>query len=67
MEGRLPGWRSVSARPSHGGKLEYRLMTRWAALLVTRAALIAGNESGRHSAAHRADHVTLPSMVQRYQ
>ena len=26
MEGRLPGWRSVSARTSHGGKSEYRLV-----------------------------------------
>ena len=46
MDGRLPGWRSVSARPSRGGKPEYRLMARWTMLLVTRAALIAGNESG---------------------
>ena len=36
-------------------------------LLVTRAALIAGNESGRGSIAHRADPIALPSMVQRYQ
>ena len=46
---------------------EYRLMARWAILLITEAGLIAGNESGRYSATHRADHVTLPSMVQRYQ
>ena len=31
------------------------------------AALIAGSESGRGSATHRADPVTLPSMVQRDQ
>ena len=34
---------------------------------VLRAALIAGNESGRGSVTHRADPVTLPSMVQRDQ
>ena len=35
--------------------------------LFSGAALIAGNESGRGSVTHRADHVTLPSMVQRDQ
>ena len=35
--------------------------------LFSGAALIAGNESGRGSVAHRADHVTLPSMIQRDQ
>ena len=35
--------------------------------LFSGAALIAGSESGRGSATHRADHVTLPSMVQRDQ
>ena len=35
--------------------------------LFSGAALIAGNESGRGSVAHRANHVTLPSMVQRDQ
>ena len=35
--------------------------------LFSGAALIAGNESDRGSATHRADHVTLPSMVQRDQ
>ena len=39
------------------------LAARSATLPVLRAALIAGNESGRGSVAHRADHVTLPSMV----
>ena len=43
------------------------LAARSATLPVLRAALIAGNESGRGSVAHRADHVTLPSMVQRNQ
>ena len=43
------------------------LAARSATLPVLRAALIAGNESGRGSATHRADHVTLPSMVQRNQ
>ena len=35
--------------------------------LFSGAALIAGSESGRGSVAHRANHVTLPSMVQRDQ
>ena len=35
--------------------------------LFSGAALIAGNESGRSSATHRANRVTLPSMVQRDQ
>ena len=43
------------------------LAARSATLPVLRAALIAGNESGRGSVAHRADPVTLPSMVQRDQ
>ena len=43
------------------------LVARSATLPVLRAALIAGNGSGRGSFAHRADHVTLPSMVQRDQ
>ena len=43
------------------------LAARSATLLVLRAALIAGNESGRDSVTHRADPVTLPSMVQRDQ
>ena len=43
------------------------LVARSATLPVLRAALIAGNESGRGSDAHRANHVTLPSMVQRNQ
>ena len=43
------------------------LAARSATLPVLRAALIAGNESGRGSVAHRANHVTLPSMVQRNQ
>ena len=43
------------------------LAARSATLPVLRAALIAGNESGRGSVAHRADHVLLPSMVQRDQ
>ena len=43
------------------------LAARSATLPVLRAALIAGNESGRDSATHRADRVTLPSMVQRDQ
>ena len=46
---------------------ECRLAARSATLPVLRAALIAGNESGRGSVAHRADHVTLPSMIQRNQ
>ena len=44
-----------------------QLAARSATLPVLRTALIAGNESGRGSATHRADHVTLPSMVQRNQ
>ena len=43
------------------------VMARSAMLPVPRVALIAGNESGRGSVAHRADPVTLPSMVQRDQ
>ena len=43
------------------------LVARSATLPVTRAALITGNESGRSSVTHRADPVTLPSMVQRDQ
>ena len=43
------------------------VVARSATLPVLRAALIAGNESGRGNVAHRADHVTLPSMVQRNQ
>ena len=43
------------------------LAARSATLPVLRAALIAGSESGRGSVAHRADPVTLPSMVQRDQ
>ena len=49
------------------GGPECRLAARSATLLVLRAALTAGNESGRGSVTHRADHVTLPSMVQRDQ
>ena len=43
------------------------LAARSATLPVLRTALIAGNKSGRGSVVHRADHVTLPSMVQRDQ
>ena len=43
------------------------LVARSATLPVLRAALIAGNESDRGSVARRANHVTLPSMVQRNQ
>ena len=43
------------------------LVARSATLPVSRAALIAGNESGRGSVTHRADPVLLPSMVQRNQ
>ena len=43
------------------------LAARSATLPVLKTALIAGNESGRGSATHRANHVTLPSMVQRDQ
>ena len=43
------------------------LVARSATLPVPRAALIAGNESGRGSVTHRANHVALPSMVQRDQ
>ena len=49
------------------GKPECRLTARSATLPGLRAALIAGNESGRGSVTHRADHVTRPSMVQRDQ
>ena len=43
------------------------LVARSATLPVPRAALIAGNESGSSSVTHRANHVALPSMVQRDQ
>ena len=58
---------SVPARPFPEGKPECRLAARSATLPVLRSALIAGNESGRGSVTHRADPVTLPSMVQRDQ
>ena len=66
MEGR----RLAHARHQLGHSLAgtpNALAARSATLPVLRAALIAGNESGRGSVAHRADHVTLPSMVQRNQ
>ena len=52
---------------SLGGKPECRWRPGRQLCLFSGAALIAGNESGRDSATHRADHVTLPSMVQRDQ
>ena len=66
MVGCLAGVRYRLGLPMVGNP-EYRLMARWAILLIREAALIAGNESGRDSIAHRADLVTLPSMVQRDQ
>ena len=66
MEGR----RLAHARHQLGHSLAgtpNALAARSATLPVLRAALIAGNESDRGSATHRADHVTLPSMVQRNQ
>ena len=62
-----PGWCSASARPFPWRETRMPLAARSATLPVLRAVLIAGNESGRGSVAHRADHVTLPSMVQRDQ
>ena len=67
MEGR----RLAHARHQLGLPVVENPNAGWAArsatLPVLRAALIAGNESDRGSATHRADHVTLPSMVQRDQ
>ena len=54
-----------SAIPSRETRMP--LAARSATLPILRAALIAGNESGRGSVSDRADHVTLPSMVQRDQ
>ena len=53
--------RSLAGDPNAGWRPGRQLC------LFSGAALIAGNESGRNSVAHRADHVTLPSMVQRDQ
>ena len=61
------GWCSASARPSCGGKPECRWRPGRQLCLFLGAALIAGNESGRGSVTHRANHVALPSMVQRDQ
>ena len=67
----MDGRRLAHARHRFGhtlaGTPECRLAARSATLPVLRAALIAGSESGRGSVAHRANHVTLPSMVQRDQ
>ena len=67
MEGRSLAHARHQLGHSRGGKPECRLAARSATLPVLRAALIAGNESGRGSVAHRADPVTLPSMIQRDQ
>ena len=62
MEGRpLAHVRSLAGTPNAGWRPGRQLC------LFSGAALIAGNESGRGSVTHRADPVTLPSMVQRDQ